>query len=41
MQEVVHETVVSLVIKEHVAKVQYNYKGKKSEHIDLGEIFEQ
>lgn len=41
MQEVVHDTVVSLVIKEQVAKVQYNYKGKKSVHIDLGEIFGQ
>lgn len=40
MQEVVHET-VSLVIKEQVAKVQYNYKVRKSVHIDLGEIFGQ
>lgn len=41
MQEAARETVVSLVIKEQVAKVQYTYKGKKSEHIDLGEIFGQ
>lgn len=37
-KKVVHETAVSLVVKE---KVRYSYKGKNCVHIDLGEIFGQ
>lgn len=40
-KKVVHDTAVSLVVKEKVTKVQYSYKGKNCVHIDLGEIFGQ